>query len=278
MVPGIIVAVIVIVGIIWFAMGHMPATTVPNTKSTIAATPIISQNLPPGAYQISVPGLLAKLASYKSNTQFTANYVGYINTVISTNPTPIVGNLTTSYQRYNQSAHSITMIKSPQAGSFTSSVFYKNGKTTACTTNSITNYTCQTINSTFNASTFGLSVFIDALPANYSEPMLAINSSFDGIPCLEVAAKISSSYNNSGIILSSTQYVSSCLQQVYKIPLEINLTTVNTAEGSYHNGTSITPISPQSESVTALLRIVNLTNSSTQSEVESLPANAVMLG
>ena len=270
---GAVIGVIVLAGIIWAAYGlggSSPVSTTTAFTTTIASTS--------SSGQLSAQTFLSTLASYRQQPQFTANYVGTLYSALSSG-TPTTGNLITQFQRYNNSAVSTTDISSMQAGSLNTAVYYgSNGIAYGCTTGQTQNYTCQQIPTAFNASTFGLSVFLGALSNSSAHTVSQINSSYDGIPCIALSTLTNNTYNDSGVIVTTKSVVSGCVQPVYRIPLVLNLTSESTAAGSYQNGTGRTTITPVKEDVLVNLHIVNLTNSSSQSIVENLPANAVILG
>ncbi len=276
---GILVVIVALVVVVWAYAGH-PAT--PKTSYATTSTPmapIITSQRAASGPQISVQQLMSELSSSKSQNQFTADYAGTIYSSISTQPTAMTGNLLSQFERYNGSARSSTSVSSAQAGTFNSSAYYfKNGTSYACYTNSSSNPICQKANTTFNLSTFGISSFLGALPANYSNSISAVNSSYRGFKCTELSAKIYNSFNNSGVILNTTEYVSGCIQLVYKIPLVLNISSQTTAQGVYFNGTVRNRITPESQTVMVNLHMVNITNSSTASAVENLPANALVIG
>lgn len=274
---GAVAAVIVIAlaAVIWASSGN-PAGHKATTTTMRQGGSTVSQQ---SGEKLSAQDLITILSSYRQQEQFTANYSGSVYTSISTGSGPITGNLTSEFMRYNGSARTITAILSDQVGELMTSVYYPaNGLSYACTANSTMNYTCQRVNTNFNASTFGLSSFLGSPSNSSSKTITAFNSSYRGIPCIGLSSRMNSSYNSSGVIVTTRQSISSCVQPEYRIPLLLSINTTSTASGSYLNGSRRTAVPPVSETVMVNLHLVNLTNSSSQSEVEGLPANAVIVG
>jgi hypothetical protein len=184
--------------------------------------------------------------------------------------------------RYNGSALYITSEQSREPYPFnsTSRYYYStNGTSYSCTSNFTANYTCQPASVSLNLSTFGLSTFLGLLSVNAYNlsdvPATVSNSSYNGIPCLATYIKVSNSTESSGATLSITDTLSGCIQPVYKVPLELNISAVGTESGSYPNGTVM---KPETVTLGLNLHLTNLTNSSSPSEVENLPANALIVG
>jgi hypothetical protein len=267
---GAIIGVVVLAGILWAALG-MHGSTPPVTTSTVLSTQTYNSS------QLSVDSFLSTLAAYNQQLTFTANYTGTIYTPLSTSPQPMTGNLMSQFQRYNDSAVSITSISSPEAGNLQTAVYYtSNGLSYACSKSTL-NYSCQQIPTAYNATTFGLSVFLGALSNSSAKTASHFNSSYDGIPCIAISTSTNSTYNDSGVIVKTSSIASGCVQPVYRIPLVLNLSSESSAAGSYLNGTKETTITPVSEQVMVNLHLVGLTNSSSQSAVTTLPANAVIV-
>jgi hypothetical protein len=291
LIPGIVVLALVIIAIAWFGTGH--GTSAPSSSSPKApinqitgTTTPLNTTLPTltfptlsGGQPITLSAFLSGISAVKGPTQFKATFAGTVFSAVSTSSNQINGTITSVYERYNNSARSITSISSPLAGTFVNEVYYfANGTSYSCYSNLAANYTCQKANATFNSFTFGLSPFLTALPANYSRSLSELNSSYNGVPCTELLATFTGSRNNSGVMLNNSQIVSGCLSPAYKIPLQLNLTSLTTAKGSYFNGTAWTRIAPQSQIIRIKLHVANLTNGSSAADVASLPANAVIIG
>ena len=286
---GGILVILIIIGLAWVATSRgssSPSTTSilqhPISQITGQTTPGTTTVLPTlqGGHPISLSALLSSISKAKAVPQFTAQYAGTVFTAVSTSNTTINGVIYAEYQRYNGSARSLTSISSPLAGTFNSMVYYfANGTSYSCFTNTTSAVTtCQRINDTYNASSFGLSPFLSALPTNYTGSLSELNSSYKGIPCTALLSTFTHALNNSGVLLNTSAAVSGCISLTYKIPLELNLSSFTRATGSYYNGTAFRKIIPQSQSIMITLRLLNLTNSSSGSMVLSLPANAVIAG
>jgi hypothetical protein len=271
-----VIAVVVIIAaaalLWWFSSGsHAKAALSPST--TIVQTQSNSN-------KVSAEALLAAISEYPAQSQFTANYTGTIYTSLSTNPAPMTGNLSSQYERYNNSAKSVTAIAYNKTARVDTSVYYSdNGPSYACILNTTTTgYACQAISTQFNSSTFGLSVFLAALSNSSSKGITVSNSSYKGMPCLLVSANTNTAFNNSGVLLTSNEQVSSCIQPRYRIPLTMNISSFSSASGNYLNGTTKTAVPPISEALRVNFHLVSIKNSSSKADVTNLPANAVMVG
>lgn len=276
-VPGAIAVVIVLVALVWLASSTGHASPIHATTITVNATVNAAQS---SSGELSAQDIITLLSPYQQPQQFTANYTGSIYTAISTGAAPITGNLTAEYERYNNSARSYTDIVSSQAGVFKTMTYYSNnGIAYACAANSTSrSYICQSALTKFNASDFGLSMLLSAMSNSSSRTISVSNSSYRGTPCIGISSRTNSSYNNSGVIIATMAQVSGCIEPRYRIPLLLNFSSLSIASGTYFNGTTKTKVPPVSESLMVNMRLTGITNSSSQSEVQSLPANAVTVG
>ncbi len=279
---AIVVVVIIAAAIvlIWVPNGSHGTPSTPVKHGITTTIPTIQTSNQSGSTLSSTSALVAALSVYPQQSQFTANYNGSIYTSLSTSPSPLSGTLLSQYERYGNSAKSVTSIFYNRSSQVKTAVYYSaNGPAYACVLNMTTqNYGCQIITTEFNASNFGLSILLAMLSNSSANSLKIYNSSYNGLSCIEVSANTSSSYNSSGVILSSEQHLSSCIQPKYRVPLTLNLSSLNTASGSYYNGTTKTAVPTVSETLMVELHLVNLTNSSSESDVQNLPANAVMVG
>lgn len=280
LIAGAIVVIILIIAALWLSASHAPATPAAPLTTT-SVLPSISGTTQPGS-SYTVQNLLTTLSSYKTPSRFTANYVGMITTSTPSASLNFTGSIISKYERFNGSALSATSEWSNQSVKFnTTSEYYfsSNSVSYYCFSNTTANYSCHSITIPFNISTFGLSTFLAALPGTgLDAPLTVANSSYNGMPCIALSAYISNSTTNSGVIVNTTVHVSTCIQRVYKIPLVLNISALDTESGVYYNGTSRVVVPTQSAQIMVGIRIVNLTNSSSEAEVTTLPANALMLG
>lgn len=267
---GIVVLALVVLyssGMFDGAGKQAQSTTILQTQNAVAQQA--------GSYQISADGLIPSLAGYPQQEQYTANYTGFEEVQISTDPTPILSNISIQFERYNGNARTRTTEQS-SVGSVPGPVYYYypgNGIAFACTANVTKNYTCYRLTTSYNASNFGLSAFIGALNSS-NQKITAFNSSFEGMGCIALFAENGSSYNQSGVVLESNQLISGCVAPRYRIPLVFNVTLYRKVSGRYQNGSTI---SPASELINVELHLTSITNSSSANSVESLPANAAIL-
>ena len=263
-----IIAVVLLVGALWW---FNPSAAKPSS----ATTTLLSAPIQTNSNLLDVQQVQAIIASYPQQRSFTANYTGSVYSDITTSPQPMNTNITSSYSRYNDSAFTSTFVSSPGAESFSTAAYYSaNGLTYECTANATSNYTCQRATNPFNATDFGLSIFLTAITNSSNKSIAVSNSSVDGIPCLEMSTSSNSTLNESGMTIRGTESISGCIEPRYRIPLVLNLTSLSTASGIYTNATGSTRINPISETLRVHLLLVNLTNSSSQAQVENLPANA----
>ena len=265
-----IIVVIVIIGIVAF-MPHQPAkvTTIPTTT--------ISQYIISGG--ITSQQVFARLNSYPQQKNFTAIYVGTIDMALPSPYGAINGSVYSSFERSGASALSKTSVVLPSVNqSFNTSQYYaSNGIVYTCTSNATNVFTCTgTYSSLINASNFAL-YFLASSNSSMGGMIGLSNSSYNGASCLMANGGFNTSTNSSGVIVTNLARFSGCIQPEYRVPLFLNLTTITMISGSYYNGTSTTKVTPESEQVFIRLHLSNLTNSSTASEVENLPANAIVL-
>ncbi|MDE1865250.1 MAG: hypothetical protein KGH94_01260 [Candidatus Micrarchaeota archaeon] len=281
MAAAVIVVILVVGAIGWFAIsGNAYKPVHPPYTSTSIPQINTNTNSNNGAFESSAKALISKLSAYPQQQQFTANYSGSIYTALSTTPTPLSGNLTSQYERYNNSALSVTSVFYNGTNTFKTAVYYSgNGSSYACISNATTSrYTCQTVRTEFNSSTFALSVLLGALSNSSSRSLAYSNSSYNGISCIAISMNSISSTNQSGVIINSTERLNGCIQPSYRIPLYLNISSYSIASGSYQNGSRRSSVPSVSESLSVNLHMTSLINSSSKSVVESLPANATMLG
>jgi hypothetical protein len=235
----------------------------------------IVQSAPVGT-PVTANGLIALLAQRNQVENFTANYTGSAYTLVSIEPGPLTGNLSAVYERYGNSARSTTVISSGASGLVKTTVYYlSNGTSYECAANSSENYMCKQVETVFNASDFGVSMFLAALEnASTKASITAPNSSYSGIPCTETVAHVDTSYNYSGTMISTDERISGCIQLSYRIPLtlDINSTIVAASSGAGNAQTK-----PVSEKLLLMMHLVNLTNSSSEAYVEQPPANATLV-
>jgi hypothetical protein len=283
---GAIVVVIILIAALWVFTSHPSgASTTVYPVTTIPSTPGITGTSQPPAHPaptITVQDLLTGIAAYNTPSSFTAEYVGTISSTTPSASLTFTGNVVSKYERYNGSALSSTSEWSNQSLKFntTSEYFFSsNGPSYYCFSNTTANYGCHTIEIPFNITTFGLSTFLATMPSSgFGTPLTVSNSSYDGRPCLALSANISNSTSSSGVTVNTTVRVSSCIETTYKIPLVLNISATDSESGVYTNGTTRVAVPPETAKIAVGLHIVNLTNSSSELQVTTLPANAVMLG
>lgn len=275
---GGVIVVLIVIGIIWFALGsHAKPTTTTNTVPVISSSTgaVTSNQGSSGTQALNTNALLSAFAAYPQHYNFTAKYVGHLTSLISSTPGPIIGNFTIEYVRHGDFALSNTVITSNQVGDLSTSIYYSNNSSVSCIANSTGNYSCEQGPSAFNSSNFGLSVFLSALSNSSAAAITTHNSSYSGIRCIAVSELSNSSYNSTEAVLLSNSTVSGCIQPAYRIPLELNMSRLITIHSMAMNGSAPQSVS---ESLVLNLHIVNLTNSSSQADVGTMPSSSMTIG
>ena len=286
---AIVVVIIVVAGLLYFGMNKastgksagVPNTSVPQigTGSTVPPTTVVAL----GANQITAQKLITMLDAYKTPNMFTINYKGSVLSVVPSESFEIAGNIISQYQRYDTYSRALTSESLNSAnltGNRTTAYYYSsNSLSYYCASNTTANYTCSPLTIPFNITTFGLSTLLGTLPQNLTQTVLTTaNSSYNGMPCLAISATVVNTLYNDGVYLNTTAHITGCIQQAYKVPLTLDVNATDTESGTYVNGTTSTPVPTQTAIVTVDMHMVNITNSSSQLQVENLPANAIIEG
>ena len=213
---------IALAAILWVSSGSQVTHKLTTTTVRQANSTAVQQN---GEKQ-SAQDLLSILSSYRQQKQFTANYSGSIYTSMSMGSGTVTGNVTSEFERYNDSARTNTTILSPQAGDLmTSNLLLRPTDLHVCTANSSQNYSCQGISTTSTPPTSGSPRSWRIPPNSSSKTLTLFNSSYRGIPCLGLSSRVNSSYNNSGVHHSNQAADLELHTPAYRIPLQLSINT-----------------------------------------------------